>query len=182
MMIHRWARWAAPALAAGLLVTACGSSTGSTGQNGAQASGTSAFQQCLRQHGVTLPSGRPSFSGTPSPGAGVPSPGAGVPSPGASVPAGGGQFPGGFGNGAGSKAFQACRKYAPAGFGRGQPGAGGLSALSAFTSCMKQHGVTLTGGPAALQSLSRASGKVKKAFQACRALLPQGVPTATPSG
>jgi hypothetical protein len=174
-MIHRWARWAAPALAAGLLVTACGSSTGSTGQNGAQASGTSTFQQCLRQHGVTLPSGRPSFSGTPSPGAGVPSPGA-------SVPAGGGQFPGGFGNGAGSKAFQACRKYAPAGFGRGQPGAGGLSALSAFTSCMKQHGVTLTGGPAALQSLSRASGKVKKAFQACRPLLPQGVPTATPSG
>jgi hypothetical protein len=168
MMRHKPARWAAPALMAGLLVTACGNSTGSTGQSGAQAAGTSAFQQCLRQHGVTLPSGRPSFSGTPSPGA--------------SIPAGGGQFPGGFGNGAGSKAFQACRKYAPAGFGRGRPGAGGLSALSAFTSCLKQHGVKLTGGLGALQSLSRASGKVKKAFQTCRALLPQGVPTATPSG
>ncbi len=164
-MIHRCARWAAPALMAGLLVTACGSSTGSTGQSGAQAAGTSAFQQCLRQHGVTVPSARPSFGGAPSPGA--------------SLPAGGGQFPGGFGNGAGSKAFQACRKYAPAGFGRGLPGAGGLSAVAAFSSCMKQHGVTLTGGPGALQSLSRASGKVKRAFQACRPLLPQGVPTAT---
>lgn len=168
MMIHGWARWAAPALTAGLLVTACGSSsTGSAGQSGAQGASTSAFQKCLKQHGVTLPSGRPSFRGTPSPGA--------------SIPPGGGQFPGGFGAGAGSKAFQACRKYAPAGFGRGRPGAGGLSALSAFTSCMKQHGVTLTGGPAALQSLSGASGKVKKAVQACRALLPQGVPTAPSS-
>lgn len=165
MMSHRSARWAAPALMAGLLVTACGSSTGSAGQSGAQAAGGSAFQQCLKQHGVTLPSGRPSFGGRPSPGA--------------SFPAGGGQFPGGVGTGAGSKAFQACRKYAPAGFGRGRPGAGGLSALAGFSSCMKQHGVTLTGGPAALQSLSGASGKVKKAFQTCRALLPQGVPAAT---
>lgn len=161
------ARWIAPALMAGLLATACGSSTGSTGQGGAQAAGTSAFQQCLRQHGASLPSGGPSFGGTPSPGA--------------SLPPGGGQFPGGFGGGAGSKAFQACRKYAPAGFGRGRPGAGGLSAFAAFTSCMKQHGVTLTGGPGALQSLSTASGKVKKAFQKCRALMPQGVPTAAPT-
>jgi hypothetical protein len=46
---------------------------------------------------------------------------------------------------------------------------------------MKQHGVTLTGGPAALQSLSGATGKTKKAVRACRALLPQGVPTAPSS-
>lgn len=44
---------------------------------------------------------------------------------------------------------------------------------------MKQHGVTLTAGPAALQSLSQASGKVKKAFQACRGQLPQGGPAAS---
>ena len=43
----------------------------------------------------------------------------------------------------------------------------------------RSAGVTLTGGPAALQALSGAGGKVKKAFQTCRALLPQGVPTAT---
>lgn len=113
MMSHRSARWAAPALMAGLLVTACGSSTGSAGQSGAQAAGTSAFQQCLKQHGVTLPSGGRPSGGAPSPGAG------------------GGQFPGGFGNGAGAKAFQACQKYAPAGFGRGGPGAGGPSACPA---------------------------------------------------
>jgi hypothetical protein len=165
MISNTAARWAAPALMAGLLVTACGSSTGPTGQSGTQAAGTSAFRQCLKQHGATLPSGRPSFRGTPSPGA--------------SFPAGGGQVPGGFGGGAGSKAFQACRKYAPAGFGRGRPGAGGLSALAAFSSCMKQHGVKLTGGPSALQSLNSASGKTKKAFQTCRALLPQAVPTPT---
>lgn len=165
MMSHMAARWAAPALMAGLLVTACGSSTGSTGGGGGQAAGTSAFQQCLRQHGASLPTARPSFGGTPSPGA--------------TFPAGGGAIPGGFGNGIGSKAFQACRKYAPAGFGRGRPGAGGLSAFGAFSSCMKQHGVTLAGGPGALQSLSKASGKTKKAFQTCRTLMPQGAPTAS---
>ena len=164
-MSHGPGRWAAAALMAGLLVTACGSSTGSSGQGSAQAGGASAFQQCLRQHGVSLPSGRPSFGGTPSPGAGA--------------PAGGGQFPGGFGSGAGSGAFQACRKYAPAGFGRGGAGAGGLSAFSAFSNCMKQHGVTLTGGPGALQSLGSAGGKVKKAFQTCRSLMPQRAPIAS---
>ena len=75
MMRHILTRSAAPALVAGLLLTACGGSTGSTGQGGAQAAGTSAFQQCLRQHGVTLPSGRPSFRGTPSPGASFPAAG-----------------------------------------------------------------------------------------------------------
>jgi hypothetical protein len=112
MINHIPIRLAAPALMVCLLATACGSSTGSTGQGSAQAAGASAFQQCLKRHGVSLPSGRPSFSGTPSPGA--------------SFPAGSGQLPGGFGTGTGSKAFQACRKYAPAGFGRGRPGTGSL--------------------------------------------------------
>jgi hypothetical protein len=44
---------------------------------------------------------------------------------------------------------------------------------------MKQHGVTLTGGPGALPSLGSASGKVKKAFQTCQSLMPQRAPVAT---
>jgi len=158
------ARWAAPALVAGLLVTGCGGSSSSTGgQGGTQAAGQNAFQQCLRQHGVNVPTSRPSFAGTPSPG---------------QAP-GSGQFPGGGQGSAGSSAFQACRKYMPAGFGPGG-GGGGIksSALNAFTSCLKQHGVKLTGtGLSALGSLRNATGKSAQAVKTCQPLLPTGIPT-----
>lgn len=162
------ARWAAPALVAGLLVTGCGGSSSSgSGRGGTQAASQSAFQQCLRQHGVNIPTARPSFAGTPSTGQ---FPGGG-----------GGQFPGGGQGGAGSSAFQACRKYMPAGGGFGPGGGGGginSSALNAFTSCLKQHGVKLTGtGPSALQSLRNATGKTAKAVKTCQPLLPTGVPS-----
>ena len=154
-------RWAAPALVAGLFVTGCGGSSSASGQGSTQAAGRSAFQQCLRQHGVNIPTARPSFAGTPSPG---------------QAP-GGGQFPGGQG-GAGSSAFQACRKYAPAGFGPGGGEGINSSALNAFTSCLKQHGVKLTGtGLSALGSLRNATGKTAQAVKTCQPLLPSGVPT-----
>ena len=156
-------RWAAPALVAGLLVTGCGGSSSSTGGQGStQAAGRSAFQQCLRQHGVNIPTARPSFAGTPSPG---------------QVP-GGGQFPGGGQGGTAGSAFQACRKYMPAGF--GPSGGGGLStsAFKAFASCLQQHGVKVSGtGISALRSLRNATGKTAKAIKTCQPLLPSGIPS-----
>jgi hypothetical protein len=144
----------APVMAAGLAVGGCGGSSAGTAAKptaGASPSGRAAFTQCLRSHGVTLPSGRP----TP----------------------GSGQFPAGGlpTGGAASKAFQACRNLAPAGFSGG--GTGGTSAFTAFTSCLSSHGVTLKGtGIAALSSLNQHSSKVKKALKICKALLPQGLP------
>ncbi len=123
------------------------------------AASQSAFQQCLRQHGVNIPTARPSFAGTPSPG--------------------GGQFPGGGQGGTSGSAFQACRKYMPAGFGPGGGGGGiSASAFSAFSSCLQQHGVKLTGtGASALRSLRSATGKTAQAVKTCQPLLPTGVPT-----
>jgi hypothetical protein len=154
------ARWAGPALVAGLLITGCGGSSSGSGQGGTQAASQSAFQQCLRQHGVNIPTARPSFAGTSSPG---------------------GQFSGGGQGGSGGSAFQACRKFAPAGFGPGGGGAGiNSSALNAFTSCLKQHGVKVTGtGLGALGSLRNATGKTAQAVKTCQPLLPTGVPTPT---
>jgi hypothetical protein len=155
-------RWAAPALVAGLLVTGCGGSSSASGQGSTQAAGQNAFQQCLRQHGVNIPTARPSFAGIPSPG--------------------GGQFPGAGQGGTGSSEFQACRKYMPAGFGPGGGGGINSSALTAFTNCLQQHGVKLTGsGPGALQSLRNATGKTAKAVKTCQPLLPTGIPTPSSS-
>jgi len=157
-------RWAAPVLVAGLLMAGCGSSPASS-KGSTQASGRTALRQCLRQHGVNIPTARPSFAGTPSPG---------------QFPGGGGGFPGGGQGGTASSAFQACQKYRPAGGGFGPGGRGGInsSALQAFTSCLKQHGVKLTGtGPGALGSLRNATGKTAQAIKTCRPLLPTGIPT-----
>lgn len=153
-------RRAAPILAAGLLAAACGGGSSSTASSGASTGakaggGQSAFLQCLRKNGLTLPAGIPTSGG-------------------GGQPPSGGQLPGGIGQGKGGKAFQACRKLAPAGFRPGGAG-GSASAIAAFASCMKSHGVTLSGtGISALTSLSRQGGKTGKAFKTCQPLLPSG--------
>jgi hypothetical protein len=134
-----------PAFLTAAVVAGCGSS-GTPSSSASASSGTS-FAQCLKQHGVTLPSGQARPSGPP----------------------------GGGGSGANASAIQACRQYAPAGgFGGGAGGAAGGS-FANFTKCMKNHGVTLTGtGPSALQQLNRNSSKVQSALQACRSNLQPG--------
>lgn len=146
----------AAAVLAALVIAACGGSSNSgktttsknaaatsTSTSGASASRT-AFTACLKQHGVSLPSGRGRFgfrgtsttpSGTSTNGITITTPG-GAGSGGA-PPNGAGGFPGGGGgagpNGAGfaggnskfAKAFQACRSKLPAGsFGQGHFGQG----------------------------------------------------------
>jgi hypothetical protein len=169
--------WALPAVVACLAVAGCGSSASSSTSASAsatQSAGLSAFQTCLKQHGVKI-TPRASFSPRPRPS------GSGFPT---AFPTGTG-FPGGFASGgANSAAFKACQKYAPAGF---RFGGGGISAsaIAAFKSCMSQNGVKVTSTKfAALAKLERSSKKAAAAFKICRVLLAQGSarPTPTPTG
>jgi hypothetical protein len=165
-------RWAAPTAAACLAIAGCGGSTASsTAANSTATSsatgsaGLSAFQTCLKQHGVKI-TPRASFSPRPF-------------ASGSSFPT---AFPSGFGRtgGANSAAFKACQKYEPAGFGRSRVISS--SAIAAFKSCMSNNGVKVTGTTfAALAALSRSSKKAAAAFKICRVLLAQGFATPKPS-
>jgi hypothetical protein len=171
-------RWALPAVVACLAIAGCGggsaaSSAGAT-SSATQSAGLSAFQTCLKQHGVKItprstrsPRAFPSGSGFPT-----------------AFPTGG--FPGGgfASGGADSAAFKACQKYAPAGFRRGRGFTISASAIAAFKSCMSQNGVKVTSTSfPALGKLERSSKKAAAAFKICGVLLQQGItrPTPTPT-
>ncbi len=165
-------RAALPAVVGAFLLAGCGgggsspTTASSVSATATSTAGLSAFQTCLKQHGVTVsPSqfpGRP--SGSFSPGA-FPS-GSARPRP---------SFAGT--NGA---AFQACAKYAPAGFGGGANRAAiSSSALAAFKSCLASKGVKVTGSTASavLSQLRNAAGKTATAVSTCRVLLQPAAPT-----
>jgi hypothetical protein len=178
-------RGALPLLAAALILTGCGGSSGSSSSAAATTSASattstaaklSAFQTCLKQHGVTI---RPGQFGSPRPRASFtptafPS---GSPRP----------RPSGSFFGTDSAAFKACAKYAPAGFGGGFGGGFGrtisASALAAFKSCLSQNGVKVTGTTAAaiLGELRNATGKTATAVKTCRVLLQPTAPSPSPS-
>ena len=176
-------RGALPVLAATLVLTGCGgSSGGSSGSSSAAATSSasattsaklSAFQTCLKQHGVTIKPGQ--FAGRPR---GSFSPGAfptRSPRPRPS-------FTGSLGA-ADSAAFKACAKYAPAGFGGGFGRTISSSALAAFKSCLSQNGVKVTGttAPAILAELRNATGKTAAAVRTCRVLIQPTTPSPSPS-
>jgi hypothetical protein len=166
------------ASAAALLLTAgCGSSGDkAAAKPSASASGSggfAAYANCLRQHGVNLPTARP--SGRPSGG-------------------GGGFFGGGGAGGANQQARQACQSLAPRG---GRFGGQAMQELQAFRSCLSDHGVKLptptpgmrrspdaqrtpgarrSPGQGFLGGLSTADPKVAKALKTCRPLLPTPSP------
>ena len=164
------------ALAGGLLFTAaCGGDTGasaaaprSSGSNDPQG----AFRQCLQQHGVTLPSGRPGQGqgqgGRPPSGRPTAQPSGGFPSMSSQQ----------------RQAFQACASLAPngGGFGGGFGGGPGQSAFRAFQNCMDQHGVKVANN--GFRSLRTTDPKVAKALKTCQPLLPQrgsGTPNPSPA-
>jgi hypothetical protein len=166
-------RAALPALAGALVLAGCGGSggsgSGSAAAAGASASSTasarlSAFETCLKQHGVTV---RPGQFGT---------------RPRASFPPGafpsGSPRPSGFA-GRNSAAFKACAKYAPTGFGRGFNRVISSSALAAFKSCLSANGVKVTGSSAGaiLSQLLNSTGKTAAAVRTCRVLLQPAAPT-----
>ena len=141
----------------------------------------SAFQTCLKQHGVTIKPGE--FGGRP--GASF-SPGTRPTAfPTRSPFPSGSPFPRGSftASAKDSAAFKACAKYAPAGFGGGFGGRGiSASALAAFKSCLTQNGVKVTGKTAAaiLGELRNATGKTAAAVKTCRVLIQPAAP-ASPS-
>lgn len=183
----------------GLALAACGgasasstpstSSTAAATGGGAPAGGTaqnvSAFTNCLKAHGLTLP------AGGSGPGAGAPAGGfaAGGSTPGAGAP-----------SAKNRAAFQACAKYQPkGGFANGGGGFGAGSsnsaATAAFRNCMSLHGVTLTnpkvptGTPQTSGSTSTSrpgfatnNPKYAAAFSACKALLPTPSTSTNPAG
>jgi hypothetical protein len=183
------------ALASGaLLLAACGShssgpaapdaksSAPASASASAAAGGAAdmeAYRDCLARHGVKLPSfspgARPSGRPTDRP--------SGRPS---------GGFRGGFGGGMGGasadpetqKAAQACASVRPTFHAPGGAGGADSSAIQAFTSCLKDHGVTLPsasptstarprGGGFFGAGLDTADPKVAKAYDTCKPLLPQ---------
>jgi hypothetical protein len=156
-----------------LFSAACGSSGGkaaATPSGSSSSGGFAAYAACLRQHGVNIPTARP--SGRPS--------------------GGGGFFGGG---GANQEARQACQSLMPRGGGR-FGGGRGMQELQAFRSCLSDHGVKLptptpgaprtpgarrTPGGGMFGGLDTADPKIAKAFKTCRPLLPSFSPRATPT-
>ena len=167
-------RAALPALAGALVLAGCGGS-GSDNTAGAPAAGASAsatapaglsaFETCLKQHGVKITPGQ--FSARPhasfSPGA---------------FPTGSPRPRGSFA-GRNSAGFKACAKYAPSGFGGGFNRVISSSALAAFTSCLSSNGVKVTGSTAnaILSELRNSTGKTATAVRTCRVLLQPAAPT-----
>lgn len=167
-------RAALPALAGALVLAGCGGS-GSDNTAGASAAGASAsatapaglsaFETCLKQHGVKITPGQ--FSARPhasfSPGA---------------FPTGSPRPRGSFA-GRNSAGFKACAKYAPSGFGGGFNRVISSSALAAFKSCLSSNGVKVTGSTAdaILSELRNSTGKTATAVRTCRVLLQPAAPT-----
>ncbi|MEY9838569.1 hypothetical protein [Streptacidiphilus sp. EB103A] len=182
--LHPRALAAAGVLSLGALVlSGCSSSSGTatTAQPNSSASGSSqnsAYRNCLAQHGVTLPSGRPGGPGGSARPSGA--------RPSGVRPSGG--FGGGFGGASANPsmqaAMQACASVRPSGAAGFGGGGGGFNStdMAAFTSCMKDHGVTVpaTGGTRALNT---ADPKTAAAYNTCKVLLPtrSGSPSPSPT-
>ncbi len=151
-----------------LILAACGGSGASTASSSTSPAGISAYLNCLRQHGVNVPTAPP----TAAPGSGG---------------FGGGFGGAGFGSGNSTfqQAAQACASLRPSGgFGHGF-GGGFASALQAFRSCMSSHGEPIpttqpTSPPAAgsapidrvLNGLNPSNPSVAAALKACESELP----------
>jgi hypothetical protein len=142
--------------------TAPTTTTGSGAQSGTQSAAFQAFQACVAKAGI-----KTNFGGG--------RPGSGTPPAGGSRPSGGTPPAGGFGAGrnltaAQQQALTACRAKLPAGFtpgrGGGRPGGTANPALAKYTTCLKQHGVTL--------GASTKAATFKKASAACAKYAPRG--------
>jgi hypothetical protein len=177
-------RGALPAFAGALVLTGCGGSSGTPAAASSASSAsatttasTSAFETCLKQHGVKVTPGQ--FAGRPT---GSFSPRA-FPSGSRRAFPTGSPRPGASFGGANATAFKACAKYAPKGFGGGAGRAISSSALAAFKSCLTSNGVKVTGTTASqiLSEVRSATGKTATAVHTCQVLLQPTAPTPTAS-
>lgn len=185
------------ATATAAVLAACGGGSGggstpaaaSTPTTAASGGGAQAYFACLQQHGVNIPTSRP----TARPSGGFGGGGGG---------GGGGFFgPGASANPTMAAAQQACASVRPtAGFGGGFGGRGGTQ-LVAFRNCMSQQGVAIptarptapptaqptarpTGAARYLGGLDPNDPKVSAALKICTPLLPSpgARPSSSPAG
>jgi len=201
---HRWsARQLAvipPLLAVmALIVAACGGGSSkpstTTSTTAAASGGTAtttaggrvngaalqAFRSCLQQHGVTLPTPPTTTPGETFPTRSTEAGGTGTGGTGRRF---GGGFGGGFGGVSTSPsdqaAVQACQSDLPAGFLQQQQQR--QQQFTAFISCMKDNGVTITtaagGSPAGFGTIDRTSA----AYLKCSVLLPNNGNFGRPGG
>ncbi len=170
----RLLRYGVLVLSAPLALAACGggSSSGSAGSGSTTttvkgSTSQTALSDCLKQHGVTLPAGL--GNGGPPTGE----------TPG-SFPPGGtpGSLPAGVDQQKLQDAFKAC-----GGTGGGFPGGGqNTQAFQAYTSCLGDHGVTVTPAKGSTPAtFDRNSAAFAAANKTCAALLPSRPSTTTTS-
>jgi hypothetical protein len=158
-------------------------STGSTGagRGAALNSQLAAFRSCMAAQGEPLPTFAPRSS-TSVPAGETPSTGGGG---GGRGFGGGGFFAGGGGGGLGiflrglnqndpkvMAAYNACKSQIPASILQQQQQRS--QALTAFDSCMKDHGVTIPTGPPAAGTTRTTIDQSSAAYQTCKVLLPNG--------
>jgi hypothetical protein len=186
-----------PLVAVACLATACGSGGSKTAAAattttaaGGRGAGLTAFRQCMASHGINLPQ-RTRPSTVPTTGGSQP------PDTGGGGSGGGGGGSGGFGGNRFNQApagvdpakyqaaLSACQSQLPTG---GGGGAQFRTAITAYVTCLRNHGVT-TGDPTlgrqALTGVDRTSATFQAADKTCQALLPArpggGSTTSTPT-
>ncbi|MGZ4239856.1 MAG: hypothetical protein ACXVHB_24510 [Solirubrobacteraceae bacterium] len=174
------------------LVAGCGSSSSSSSSSSStsastgsgSSTGRAALAACLKQHGITLPAGRPGAGAPPggAPGAGSGNPPAGAPGSGSGNPPAGGPpsgFPGGAGNNSKFRAaLKACGANFPAG---GRRGGFNRQNIQKYVTCVRQHGYNLpnpdfSGKGPVFPANIRTNKKFQSASKSCQTLLapPQG--------
>jgi hypothetical protein len=166
-----------------LALTACGGSSASSSSAttapasaGNPAAGFQDYQNCLKEHGVTinLPNGRGAGGNGSGPPADFTPPEGFDPNnaQGGGPPGGGGmQKPDNVDQKTWDSAQSACASKMPS---LGQGGARGSTELQAYQSCLKDHGVDMTN-----TSVDRTSEAFKNAQEACKELLPARTPPTT---
>lgn len=192
-------------LAASTTLAACGGSdpskttttrTTAAGQGGSTTASRTAFQTCLRQHGITIPtgtagagSGNGGFRGGTPPGGGNGGFQGGTPPGGSNGgfrggPPTGGRFPGGGANSSKFRtAFKACGAKLPNG---GRFPNGGRrpqfshQRIQSYVTCVRKHGYNLpnpnfSGNGSVFPANFQSNKKFQTAGRACQSLL-------TPSG
>ena len=193
VLSRRLVLFAAGSLA--VVTAACGGGGGtkaspSTTTTAARGARLQAFRDCMSKHGITLPQAqRRNPTGTTVAGA----PDQNGP------PGGGGGGGGGFGGGGGrfnqpppgvdattyQAALDACRSLIPTGGNTNADNPQFRTAFAAYVTCLRSHGVQITGDPAqgfqALNGVDRNSATFQAANQQCRPLLPTPSTTTTTS-
>jgi hypothetical protein len=151
---------------------ACGGSSGSN--SAAPTPAATDYLTCLKDNGVTIPTGRPSgfptARGSNRPTVRPSGDASGFPRGGGGGFFGGTGAPNGVDPSAFAKAQQACSALRPSAF----PGRRGGGVDTAYRNCLSQHGVTVSGP---MNQLNTADPQIAAAEKICAVLRPSATPS-----